>query len=88
MCSSDLPTFPPDLTLNPDYPWNWIWVGGAIERDGVTKIANTKVSFCHELFARKIDKTIYVWSEYIGDTNCKEKVNFSDEASYVFDSDD
>ena len=73
--STPIPTIPPQLMPDPNYPYNWQYLGSVLEGDGFVKIAMEVASFCHESYGRKEDKVIYVWNEYIGDIDCKEKVD-------------
>jgi len=70
-----------------EFPYNWIKIGRAGETEGDTLIFGTKPSLCHTIDAKKIDKTIYVYTDgYYGYSkeSCEQALNL--DLSHLSDS--
>ena len=71
------PTKPPVSTPIPDYPYDWLVPGSAVNVGDETKIGGAKPSMCHKVYSQKSGKTIYLWVEYFGwsRTECETAMN-------------
>lgn len=79
-------TKPPISTPIPDYPYNWLKPGSAVNIGDETKIGGAKPSMCHKVFAQKSGKTIFIWVEYFGWTRDQCETAMNNDYSHVPES--